>query len=97
MHRGLSGLLLIFGGVQVAVYLVPQRLFATCFWLAAAMPEAPATNANATTTVKMALRNSHNPPAMESTTLLFAPACVAGLAALYHHALPKCAGFFQHD
>lgn len=72
-HFALTGLLLIRGAVHVGVYFVLQRCVATRGCAAEATPDAPATTAHATTTVEMALRNSHNPPAMESLTLI-APA-----------------------
>jgi hypothetical protein len=71
-HLGLTGLLVIFGVVHAGVYLVPQR-FLVDPWArtaeAEATPAAPATNAHATTTVEMALRNLHYLPAVGPQTL----------------------------
>ena len=82
---------LIVGLMQAGVYLFPHRVVDTsgraCVCAAIAKPDAPATNAPATTSIEMALRNSYNPPKTESSKC-FLHLQEAERAPLYHPVLP---------
>jgi hypothetical protein len=73
-HFALTGFVLIFGAVHVAVYRVPQRFVVARGCMAEATPEAAPANANVTTTAEMAFRNVTTPCDGVPNAICFGPA-----------------------